>query len=102
MEKTNRRRSDRLKHVSGKDFSQKEQTLHSEIVEDQKRAAEKLNEVVEARRGFLTELYTKVFPIEVLPLSEEDKGADGKTAIFGSSDAILGSKLHQYIEVESS
>ena len=77
LEKTNHRRTERLKQVSGKDFSQKEQTLLSDISEDQKRAAEKLNEVVDGRRSFLTELYTKVFPIEVLPLSAEDEGAEG-------------------------
>ncbi len=87
LEKANRRRGDRLRQVGGKNFSQKEKFLRSEIVEDQKRAAEKLNELVEVRRSFLNELYLKVFPIEVLPLSEEDKGAEGQTAIFSSNNS---------------
>ena len=84
LDKTNRRRSDRLKRVDGKNFPQKEKAVHSEILEDQKVAAEKLDELVEVRRSFLANLYLRVFPIEVLPLSEEDEGAEGQISIYGN------------------
>ena len=39
----------------------------------------RLSELEGVRRRFVTELYHKVFPMEVLPLSDADAGAEGQS-----------------------
>lgn len=67
-----------MKQVGAKDFSLKEKSLSSGILEDKLLAGEKLAELVAVRQRFITELYQNVFPIEVLPLSNADAGAEGQ------------------------
>ncbi len=81
LEKNNRRRLERLKRVHkrvhNKDFAKKENSLRSNIAVDQAQATRQFAELVATRREFITQLYHRVFPIEVLPLSDEDAGAEG-------------------------
>lgn len=78
LEKTNKRRSERLKHVGAKDFHHKERKMALGIAEERKALEERLSELVSVRQRFITELYHRVFPMEVLPLSNADAGAEGQ------------------------
>lgn len=78
LEKINKRRGDRLRQVGSKDFKLKEKRLESVIAKDREVASKKLSELVLERRRFVTDLYHRVFPIEVLPLSNADAGGTGE------------------------
>ena len=78
LERTNKRRAERLRHVGSKDFSQKERRLKAGVVEVRSLAEEKLRELVGVRQQFIMGLYHNIFPIEVLPLSRADAGGSGK------------------------
>ena len=77
LDKTNSRRSDHLKHVQSKNFSQKEEALNSYIGKDREASQWSSSKLEASRKKFITGLYRQVFPIEVLPLSHEDQGAEG-------------------------
>lgn len=85
LEKSNTQRSERLKRVQGKDFSSKERRINAGIMEDRKKADSLSAELTTVRRGFITDLYRRVFPIEVLPLSASDAGAEGRTIFMNCS-----------------
>lgn len=78
LTKENKKRDERLRRVRGKDFCLKETRLSTDVMEDKRVAAEKSVELVSARKAFITGLYQKIFPIEVLPLSSADAGAEGE------------------------
>lgn len=78
LEKANRRRAERLKQVGSKDFQHKETKVAMGIAEEREVLEERLSELVDVRQRFITELYRKVFPMEVLPLSDADAGAEGE------------------------
>jgi hypothetical protein len=78
LEKTNRRRAERLEHVGGKNFQQKERVMALGIAEERRALGERLSELVVVRQKLISDLYHRVFPMEVLPLSNADAGAEGE------------------------
>lgn len=78
MEKSNARRSDHLKHVRSKNFAKKEETLKEYLMKDTEVSQKRVLRLEVCRKTFIAGLNEKVFPIEVLPLSHEDEGAEGK------------------------
>ncbi len=78
LENSNKSRTERLKYVRTKNFSQKEEFLRAVIREGTDAVSQNFSNLEDMRRNFITGLYYMVFPIEVLPLSLADEGADGK------------------------
>ena len=82
LTKTNSRRRERLRRVGNKDFAQKEKRQAVATLQEKQLLEEKMSEVVALRRQFITGLYHRVFPIEVLPLSHADAGNEGKMLLY--------------------
>ena len=79
LEKRNKKKNDHLRHVRTKNFSQKEEWLRAVISEDRQLVSEYYSRLEGLRQTFIQGLYQRVFPMEVLPLSLADEGAEGCT-----------------------
>lgn len=79
LEKSNKRRNEHLEHVRTKNFSQKEEWLRAIIREDREVVSQNFSNLEDLRQKFIMGLYYRVFPIEVLPLSLADEGAEGRS-----------------------
>ena len=77
LDKANARRSEHLKHVRSKNFPEKEESLKTCIEKDREASERSMLCLERYRKSFITDLHRKVFPIEVLPLSHKDEGAEG-------------------------
>lgn len=78
MEKSYKRRSEHLRKVNSKDFPQKEKKLRGSIEENRGVVFQNYSMLKILRQEFILGLYHQIFTIEVLPLSRDDEGAEGK------------------------
>ena len=77
VEKKNKRRDERLKHVRLKNFHKKEDEARADCLSARTQANQFIAELEVARRTFITDAYRCIFPIEVEALSERDAGEEG-------------------------